>query len=61
MRNLSISLLALSIFFSCSTPCLQAETEAETNTAQKKAETNLVSRNVSTKFDPFTGKIIKSK
>lgn len=61
MRNMSPSLLALSIFFSCITPGLQAAAEAEAGSAVKKTEAHPAIRAVGAKFEPFTGKITKSK
>lgn len=60
MRNMSPSLLAISLLFS-SPALLQAETEKEPNSVQKKTEARPVSPSVSAKFEPFTGKVAKSK
>lgn len=64
MRNISPSLLALSLFVSCVTPCLQAETETkEESTYPQKTENQQLRRAppVLTRFDSFTGKITKPK
>lgn len=63
MRNMSPSLLALSIFFSCATPWLQAETETKEELASPKTikQQQKQAAAVSPKFEPFTGKITKTK
>lgn len=62
MRNISPSLLALSLFFSCSTPLLIAETEIKEPGSSKKIETPKQSKPpASPKFESFTGKISKSR
>jgi uncharacterized protein YgiM (DUF1202 family) len=57
------SLLVLSLFFSCATPGLQAETETKEESASPKTEKQQ-QRKVSiaaSKFEPFTGKVTKPK
>lgn len=74
MKNYSPSLLALSLFFFCSAPLLEAEIETEASsipsqaktqpispTDAAKAEARTVPPAIVSKFQPFTGKIIKNK
>lgn len=61
MRNLSPSFFALSIFFSMTTLGLQAENEPATTPVAKKSEARPAASVVSTKFEPFTGKVTKGK
>lgn len=60
MGNIS-PLLTLSIFFSWMAFCLQAETQGEAISAPKKPENHFSILSVPAKFEPFTGKITKSK
>jgi uncharacterized protein YgiM (DUF1202 family) len=61
MRNISPSLLALSIFLSC-TPWLQADAEMQVNSISKISNTrSVIPASVAVHFEPFTGKIIKNK
>lgn len=62
MRNISPSLLALSLFFSYSTPLLIAETETKEKAIPQKTETQKRPTSpISPKFDSFTGKISKNR
>lgn len=62
MRNVSPSLLAFSLFLSCSTSCLIAETEIKEKSSPQKIENQKrPAPAVIPKFDSFTGKITKNR
>lgn len=63
MRNMSPSLLMLSLFFSCVTPYVQAEIETKEELASPKTEKQQQKQTAVAlaKFEPFTGKITKPR
>jgi uncharacterized protein YgiM (DUF1202 family) len=61
MRNLSLSLLAFSFFFPCTTSWLQAENEKEASIAPKKSENRSVAPTVETKKVEPEVKVVSKK
>lgn len=63
MRNIPPSILALSLFFSCSSPWLYAEKETKegSNSQKNENQKQQLTAIFSSKFEPFTGKITKPK